>query len=460
RATMWYGRRSFSTSSEQLTLRSMLIAQLLLRPENIAPYDSIEKPLEFIAGKSDDLGLEDYVQLLTPIYGEVLLNADMSDVSKLHRFMDAASKMAAPRISGNALDNRLDPSSVERGYRFLGQRAVPDAIIFNDLTSPRVGTDLSPRNVPTAMDVLAVLGSPVALEFEKKSSWIPRFDDALAKLRSEFQGTDETTWSSTVYWSWLNTLRALLVERGDAYPPFMRGAKWASKAVVTASASWTELKHDSMLFSKQSYAEMGEGEDEEIPKPPAQPKSYVEPDMAFFNRLISMGYRTRSEFMAFNLLSDEYRQKLDNFIAHLLPLREIVKKELEHREITTAEYDVMLNFAREMSPLILPWSAGDEIEDKYKQMALVSDVHTDAFGQQVLEEATGSPQAIYVVVRDASGGCRVCVGYMYAQYEFTRPISERMTDEEWKAMVYSQPRESINVLESEWSKSLRIPEHK
>ena len=455
---MWYGRRSFSTSSEQLTLRAILITQLLARPENKALWESIEKPLEFIAGKPDDLALDDYAQLLSSIYGGELRYADLADTGKLHQFMDAASKLASPRISGNALHDRLDPNSTERGFRFLGQRSVPDAVVFNDLTSPRVGDDAAPRNIPTVNDVLAVLGSSVALEHEKQFSQIPRFDETLTALRSEYQGRGESAWTSNLYWSWLNTLRALLVERGDVYPPFMQGKKWAMKAALTASASWTELKHDSMLFSKQSYAESGEGEDEEIPKPPAQPKSYVEPDMAFFNRLITLAYRTRNEFITSDLLSDEYRQKLDNFIVHLLPLREIVKKELEHTEISTAEYDVMLNFAREIAPLILPWGGGDIIEPKYKQMALVSDVHTDAFGNQVLEEAIGSPQQIFVVVRDASGGTRVCVGYTYSHYEFTRPMSQRMTDDEWKANAYEKSRQSTEGLESEWSKALRIPE--
>ena len=55
------------------------------------------------------------------------------------------------------------------------------------------------------------------------------------------------------------------------------------------------------------------------------------------------------------------------------------------------------------------------------QMALIADVATDAVHGRVLEVATGTPQRITVVVKDAYGGTRFTVGYVYSWYDFRAP---------------------------------------
>jgi hypothetical protein len=242
----------------------------------------------------------------------------------------------------------------------------------------------------------------------------------------------------------------------------MRGRKWATKGLLTAVGSWTELKHDTFLLSKQSYAEMGEGEDEEIPKPPPQPRSYVEPDIEFFNRLVYLVDRTKTRFAGMGLLPAEYEKKLGIFYDQLVNLRSIAQKELLNGEITGDEYESMLLFAQKIAPIILPEDSGDIIEDQFKQMALVTDTHTDAFpgDLQVLEDAVGSPQRMYVSVKDNSGGSRICVGYVYSAYEFAQPMNSRLTDGEWKRMVYAKNRKGVESKEPAWARGLRPGAHR
>ena len=209
-------------------------------------------------------------------------------------------------------------------------------------------------------------------------------------------------------------------------------------------------------MSKQSYAESGGG-DEEIPPPtPPQVKSYVEPDLEFFNFYIDLIQNTARVFSANQLLSAEYLQKFGKLLSKAVWLREIVHKELLNDKISFQEYEELIDFTGTFSWILIPEDAGDIIEDKFKQMALVSDVHTDAIEQLALEEAIGSSQRIYVAVKDNSGGCRVCVGYVYSYYEFSRPISQRMTDEEWKALVYGNNEPTLQSFEPHWISSLRM----
>jgi hypothetical protein len=201
---------------------------------------------------------------------------------------------------------------------------------------------------------------------------------------------------------------------------------------------------------------MGEGEDEEIPKPPPQPKSYVEPDIEFFNKMVYLVDRTKTRFAGMGLLPAEYEKKFGIFYDQLLNLRSIAQKELLNAGIAVEEYESMLLFAQKISGIILPEDAGDIIEEQYKQMALVTDTHTDASAKmEALENAVGAPQRIYIAVKDDSGGSRICVGYVYSVYEFAQPISNRLTDEQWKGMVYAKNRRLLESKEPAWARGLR-----
>ena len=394
--------------------------------------------------------------MMRTIYGEILNPDDLADTAKLHRFMEDASRRAAPAIAGNRLRKGDSANSTERGFRFMGQRETPDAYIFSELTSPRVGTDAQPRNMPTVLDVMSVLGSPVADEHLERYAEIPNYPERLAQLKGEFNEYPPAAWTQNLYMCWINALRPLVQEKGPGFPYFMRGRKWATKGLQTAVGSWTELKHDTFLLSKQSYAEMGEGEDETIPTPPPQPKSYVEPDIEFLNRIVYLVDRTRVRFAGLGLLPAEYEKKLGIFYDQVVNLRSIAQKELLNAEITSDEYESMLLFAQKMGPIMLPEDAGDIIEDKYKQMALITDTHTDAAPSEmlVLEDAVGAPQRIYVAVKD-NGGTRICIGYVYSVYEFSAPISDRLTDEQWRGMVYAASRKHLAPREPEWARGLR-----
>ena len=85
--------------------------------------------------------------------------------------------------------------------------------------------------------------------------------------------------------------------------------------------------------------------------------------------------------------------------------------------------------------LLLP-RGSDEIKDRSMlQMALVADVATDAVDGLVLEEGVGTPQRIVVVVKDAFGGTRLTVGYVYSYFEFAS--TKRWSDAEWKKIIYN-----------------------
>jgi hypothetical protein len=67
-------------------------------------------------------------------------------------------------------------------------------------------------------------------------------------------------------------------------------------------------------------------------------------------------------------------------------------------------------------------------------MAIIADVHTDSNTDICLEEGVGYPLEIFVIVNN-DGYTRLSRGAVFSYYEFSQPISNRLTDEEWRNML-------------------------
>ena len=67
-------------------------------------------------------------------------------------------------------------------------------------------------------------------------------------------------------------------------------------------------------------------------------------------------------------------------------------------------------------------------------MAIIADVHTGVQAGAALEEAVGHPLEIWVIVGEGDDA-RITRGAVYSYYEFTWPMSDRLTDEKWREML-------------------------
>jgi hypothetical protein len=205
------------------------------------------------------------------------------------------------------------------------------------------------------------------------------------------------------------------------------------KDLHTALASWTELKHDTILYAKQVMAEMGGG------GPSEPPHGYVEPNPEAYARLRALAMMTRSGLSDRNLLSQTTGGNLDNLIDLLEFLQTISEKELAGQEITDEEYWRIQYFGGALEGLTIAAADRDGDNPNYRDLsdqkaALVADVATgiDKDGN-LLEEGVGEPAIIIVILPDSPW--RIGFGSVFTYYEFTVSPSERMTDETWQALV-------------------------
>jgi hypothetical protein len=330
-----------------------------------------------------------------------------------------------------------DKDSAITGFRVLGERFTIDADIFQRL----IDRSVADRMLPTFLDVPAAFGSQEAygiLESEGVPQEYGDYDTRLGEAREYFASVTDDTWTSNLYWSWLYCLRPLVDDPDETemegLPTFMRSKAWLHKELNTFAGSWTELKHDTLLYSKQPMAEMGGFNPE--PPPPPDDRGYVEPNPLLFGRLASLILMTIEGLAARGLLLDDARTALETLQFLAESFAAMAVKELAGEMLTEDEYQIIRTYGGELEH-IWETAKADELVDSRPDIylsdhpcAIVADVATDPDSGAALEEATGYAKEIYVAFpRD--GAVVLGRGVVYSHYEFTMPLSERMTDEAW-----------------------------
>ncbi len=283
-----------------------------------------------------------------------------------------------------------------------------------------------------------VLGSRAATEQQQQEQqrrkWA-NYDSQTKKLQGVAQ--EHLAKQATFYDEWLNALNSLFLPVASKQV-FATGNPWQYKNLNAGAANWTELKHDTILYSEQSYAESGEGDFFEIPPyHPPGPKGYLEPNPVFFRRLGQCIDQMLDRMKRTDFITDEYLDKFTTLHDLARKAEAIAQKEVSGAAITGEDYEWIAGLAREFDrPLLLPRGVDVISDPSDLQMALIADVATDAVHGRVLEVATGTPQRIIVVVKDAYGGTRFTVGYVYSWYQF--PSAKRWADSEWKKVIYTE----------------------
>lgn len=378
--------------------------------------------------------IHEYGALWDAVFGPSAPVSAIADESKFAAFVEAARQLPPPQINSMWVYIWEDKEQVTQGFRFMGQRFVLDAYIFDELTWREVGTMDNPRMLPKGLDVMTVLGSEEAyaiLDQMGETAYV-NYPEQMAKLRGEVLALQLDSWTQNLYWSWLYAFQPLLEPKGSQYPAFMQTQAWTRKDLHTALGSWTELKHDTILYAKQSMAELGGG------PPPEPPHGWVEPNPEAYARLLALTRMTRDGLESRDLLTentDANLMRLDNLLAFLL---DVAQRELAGEPLTYDDYERIKYYGGELEAMTL--AAADQEGDgmpffeEDDQAALVADVATDPLGS-VLEEGTGYIFEIYAVVPDGVGGLHIAKGGVFSYYEFPWPMGERLTDETWRGML-------------------------
>ncbi len=472
---MWYGRMAFLLKGDEdwgplgealispydariQTLQACLLA-ISLNTQQVdqrsarAVWDRLYAVTALYVGLADDLTPYDYLWALNRVFGPDYTPADLADPNSLHALKTELALLPSPQIFGGTGGGYVMPPLTEetlneilektKGMRLMGQRFIPDSYMFQNLVVSRAGEytgDLNElpftavitvagifRGYPRGLDVMALLGSEQAREIlvQEGDTAYRYYWDRYDELAGQFAAFGPADWNRNLYWGWLYSLRALIAGYGDGYPAFMRTPAWAKRSLHASLASWAELRHDTILYAKQSYSEAPFSEH-------SAPTCYVEPIPEFFGRLLALTRMTRTGLGDMAALSDAAGRRLTYFEEMLERLIEIATKELTNRPLTGADISYLDRLAEELEWRVL--SVPDFVGLK---TTLIADVHTDINTEGVLEEGVGQVDLIVIACPQPDGSAFLAAGPVLSYYEFKHPMTDRLTDEAWRALLDS-----------------------
>lgn len=478
RTMMWYGLVPFALEWPELKeppviayeqiRQSLLITRILYTTEiegspAIEAWERIYEPTAFYVGFADDLTPEEWRGAALSVWGHFPLPQDLADKQRLDAFHDAAMAIRAPRIA--TFPGKTGPFEqiwyIPTGpqFRFMGQRFIPDSYVLQQMVWSHVGTLDHQRRRPLGLDVFSALGSERAYHHldDLGETEFAHYDEQMDKLRTEFAAKTGEEWRQNLYWGWLWTLDGLTEPHGEGYPSFMRTQAWLDKELSTALASWAEMRHDTILYAKQSVtAECGDGGAYE--EPPV-PKGYVEPVPEVYHRLLWLTEATLQGLRERDLLTPWLTEEFGRMSDLLVFLKRVSLKELANEPLKAAQYDQIRVLGSQLEYITNQLSTNVSEEHGYliseadDDMAVVADVHSDLYFEKCLEEAVGHAHHIFVVV-PMGDRLQLTRGSVFSYYEFAQPISERLTDEEWQEWL-----ETDNAPETpEWTLSFRSGE--
>jgi hypothetical protein len=423
-----------------------LFDRAMRKSDGAARWERIEHVLTTLIGDSDNMTPRDGAKVVETLGADDLDDwAALSD-DKIYEELVLGDYGIQRIMSQIMYTDPTDPPLVlPRSWLVLGQRFTIDSYVFHNVTYDRVqdlrtGTKVT-RMLPSELDVQFVLGNDLAAEMLQPELERYGYQGILHELRFLVDAHPQEFWDASFYAGWIDGLRSLNAsdEESAAYPEPMRTKAWKTKTLHTQAASRAELRHDTLLYAKQSYSG-GIG--------CMYPDGYVEPAVAFYGRMAHLGELGATMVGEIEAAGYEMEGVGDYFVGWtqtMNVLRGIAQKELAG-EMLTADEISFLGQVVEIEEVgcgelsydgWYPALFFDEA-DVGQPEPTIADVHTAPTDDQgvergwVVHTGTGAPMLMVMTVPACDGsGSSAYVGPISSWYDVLTENYERLTDEEW-----------------------------
>ena len=455
RAMMWLGRADtgfvlgppqpgsgIDADSDRGIRDAALVALLVTESGTMKGLDAMAGVIDLLVGRADNLRLDQLAHALSKAGVDRPEKLAKPDVISAIRagIASAGDQQIRSQILASADETKetMPPSAFQLfGQRFLIDSFVLSKVVYDSILYKGAKQE---RLMPSGRDVMAALGNDEAVRLLKPDLEHFKYATNLYASRKTVDSYPEEEWHDNVYGLWLQALRTLddVPSKGH-FPEAMRREAWRRKHLETQLASWAELRHDTILYGKQSYSTtLCE-----------YPEGFVEPYPEFFARLRELAETASRKLAAMELPAPDKaptveflrRRAVDHFrdFGEIMQYLELLaRKELDAKPFTPDEVGFLkktidVRGGGSGPPTYSGWYPGLLFGgDPMKTKPVVADVHT-ANGT-VLEEGVGDVNFLVVAV-DNEKDRAVYVGPAYSYYEFTSNASNRLTDEQWMARI-------------------------
>jgi hypothetical protein len=430
---------------------AVLLVELLRETDNLTRLRAMDNTLAFLVGTSDNLTVFGLLDLLKEQGARNL--DDLADGEKLTALKTALEKSAAARqairsqvlISDETSLRKVPPPAL---FQLFGQRYTLDSFVLSQVVFDAIiyNGQKQRRMMPQGLDVMAALGNDAAVPLLKEELEHWHYSGNLQACRDLVTGQEPAFWKANLYNVWLDCLRSLAeLPTGKHFPEALRTHAWRLKQLQAQHASWAELRHDTILYAKQSFTSYPMCE---------YPAGYVEPYPHFYagvgyfaqearRRLEGVPYTSRNpqRQQLLTALKQNHAHFLRRMAQVLTQLEALAHKELEAAPFTAAE----TAFLKKLIDRRGRGSGAPQYDGWYCDLyyyrnqasewkPTVVDVHTDPDSEAVLEAGVGSVDVCVVAV-DNENDRMAYAGPVFTYYEFRQPAAQRLTDPEWQQRI-------------------------
>jgi len=433
-------------------LAALLLAELSEAATQIERWRQIDDVLRAYVGESDNMTVADFPGL-RQVAGAATMAAlaDLSDDEIAQALLSGG--FGIQRIASQILFVPPNGGGVplDRVFLFFGQRFVIDSEVFSNVVFDRVRGEPK-RMMPNPLDAgFAALGNNAAAPLlATELAKYPNYPGALHDARRLVDLHGDDFWGASLYATWLGALRGMSIAGGDptsavGLPAVMKTEPWARRVLNTQLASWAELRHDTLLYAKQSYTAI----------PVCDfPDAYVDPypeAWAGIVRLARLGQAVAAALPP-NAVSGlaSYFAQVETVASTLGGMAEA---ERNGQPLTTAQLAFINQAVEEVdmsagcASIKVPTGWYPQLfltkSDAQKVDPTIADVHTDPANAAVLHVATGLPRLMYVTV-DGCNGPRAYAGVVSSYFEKTTTGLQRLTDQEWSTQIMSTPPADVS----------------
>lgn len=389
-----------------------------------------------------------------------------------------AKGLGAQLISGHPhVENAspVVPTVLPTSFAFFGQKFVWSSFIFSRLVYDQIVHEESKvaRRVPSAIDVaFSLFGNDAAgaIAAQRMTSCSDGKTETLVPLRdgipyasnlvalretidNEFASNETVnTEEDSISTLWLRALRELSKPSGNQASVFHSNV-WQLRQLNTQLASFTQLRHDTVLYAKQSYTMQTRCE---------YAAGFVDPYPQFYACMQKLA--TRMVGIIRNLgtpdedstLRDRGEYLFEEFAETMTKLEAIALCQLDKQPLSDEQTDFIKTVMEERHGSGATKYAGwypalfyESREDSGKRDVLVVDVHTDTPSIEhndpggVLHLGMGDVHFGFFVIDNV-----VYSGPVFSSYEFLTPIDERLNDDEFLARVDAKTK---GISPPEWA---------
>ena len=447
---------SFDDIRRQI-IDSYLIKELIDFSNAYDDYLEIENTIKIFAGEQDNVTLDN----LSYMKNAVSINDadELLDSLRVIEFQDTLKNQSFAYqliLSQILFSNPMTPDSIIPAAAFMlfGQRFVIDSYVTASVVYDRIKyfNQSVCRLFPSLLDVLFSIGNSASAQLLVPELDQYHYSTNLAALRYLTDSYDDEFWNANFYSNWLSIIRKLNPpEDRTNLPPFMQTAAFWQEKMNTQLASWTELRHDNLLYAKQSYTGGTVC---------SYPYSYVEPFPEFYQTLKEFAVSASNEIQIINFTDigkkieiTQYFTTLKNIMDTLLT---ISQKELSQELLNPNEISFLQNMmyydasgGSGTTPyygwyprlfyndtFLLGYSGGEN-PGLMESDHLVADMHTtptDCYGGMMgwIKHVGTGPVNLGVFIAPWNDRVETAfIGPVMSYFEYTTDDFLRLTDQEW-----------------------------